>query len=76
MRNATGSIGFSQAVMMIMLSVGITTHATIIPLLLSKAARDAWISFVPCIPQADRAEVKTARPDVAGQAVGLHVSWF
>ncbi|CAM5782041.1 GerAB/ArcD/ProY family transporter [Brevibacillus borstelensis] len=46
MRNPTGSIGFLQAVMMIMLSVGITTHVTIIPLLLSKAGRDAWISVL------------------------------
>ncbi|WNC14130.1 endospore germination permease [Brevibacillus brevis] len=41
-----GKIGISQAIMTIMLTVGITNHVTVIPLLLSSAKRDAWLSVL------------------------------
>ncbi|GIO05262.1 hypothetical protein J31TS6_12900 [Brevibacillus reuszeri] len=41
-----GKIGIGQAIMMIMLTVGITNHVTVIPLLLSKAGRDSWVSVL------------------------------
>lgn len=41
-----GKIGTSQAIMMIMLTIGISNHVTVIPLLLSKAGRDAWVSVL------------------------------
>lgn len=41
-----GKIGIGQTIMMIMLTIGITNHVTVIPLLLSKAGRDAWLSIL------------------------------
>lgn len=41
-----GKIGAGQAMMIIMLTVGITNHVTVIPLLLSKAGRDSWLSVL------------------------------
>lgn len=41
-----GKIGIGQAIMMIMLTAGITNHVTVIPLLLSKAGRDSWVSVL------------------------------
>lgn len=41
-----GKIGIGQAIMMIMLTVGISNHVTVIPLLLSKAGRDSWLSVL------------------------------
>lgn len=41
-----GKIGIGQAIMLLMLTVGITNHVTVIPLLLSKAGRDAWLSVL------------------------------
>ncbi|MGN7469502.1 GerAB/ArcD/ProY family transporter [Brevibacillus sp. SAFN-007a] len=43
---ADGKIGIGQAIMVMMLSIGITNHVTLIPLLLSKAGRDAWLSVI------------------------------
>ncbi|MFF0829098.1 endospore germination permease [Brevibacillus sp. NPDC003359] len=41
-----GKIGIGQAIMVMMLTIGITNHVTVIPLLLSKAGRDAWLSVL------------------------------
>ncbi|MGG1660660.1 GerAB/ArcD/ProY family transporter [Brevibacillus sp. NRS-1366] len=41
-----GKIGIGQAIMMIMLTVGISNHVTVIPLLLSKAGRDSWLGVL------------------------------
>ena len=41
-----GKIGIGQTIMIIMLTIGITDHVTVIPLLLSKAGRDAWVSVL------------------------------
>mgnify|MGYP001068926501 FL=1 len=41
-----GKIGVGQTIMMLMLTIGITDHVTVIPLLLSKAGRDAWVSVL------------------------------
>ncbi|MGD8192417.1 GerAB/ArcD/ProY family transporter [Brevibacillus ginsengisoli] len=41
-----GSIGILQASMMVVLLVGITTHVTIIPILLQVSGRDAWIAVL------------------------------
>ncbi|QRG67033.1 GerAB/ArcD/ProY family transporter [Brevibacillus choshinensis] len=41
-----GKIGISQAIMTMMLTVGITNHVNVIPLLLSSAKRDAWLSVL------------------------------
>lgn len=41
-----GKIGISQAIMTMMLTIGITSHVTVIPLLLSAAKRDAWLSVL------------------------------
>lgn len=46
MMKVDGKISISQAIMIIMLTVGITNHVTVIPLLLSKAGRDSWISVL------------------------------
>ncbi|MFC8684054.1 endospore germination permease [Brevibacillus porteri] len=41
-----GKIGIGQAIMVMMLTIGITNHVTVIPLLLSKAGRDAWLTVL------------------------------
>lgn len=41
-----GKISIGQAIMLIMLTVGITNHVTVLPLLLSKAGRDAWLTVL------------------------------
>jgi len=41
-----GKIGIGQTIMLYMLTIGITNHVTVIPLLLSAAGRDAWLSVV------------------------------
>jgi spore germination protein KB len=41
-----GKIGIGQTIMLIMLTIGITNHVTVIPLLLSKGGRDAWLSVI------------------------------
>ncbi|MGG4444427.1 GerAB/ArcD/ProY family transporter [Brevibacillus fortis] len=41
-----GKIGIGQAIMVMMLTIGITNHVTVIPLLLSKAGRDSWLSVL------------------------------
>jgi len=41
-----GKIGAGQAIMVMMLTVGLTNHVTVIPLLLSKAGRDSWLSVL------------------------------
>ncbi|KQL46244.1 spore gernimation protein [Brevibacillus choshinensis] len=41
-----GKIGIGQAIMTMMLTIGITNHVTVIPLLLSEAKRDSWLSVL------------------------------
>lgn len=41
-----GKIGPGQAIMVMMLTIGITNHVTVIPVLLSKAGRDSWMSVL------------------------------
>lgn len=41
-----GKIGIGQTIMLFMLTIGITNHVTVIPLLLSAAGRDAWLSVL------------------------------
>lgn len=42
----TGKISFIQAASIIMLTVGLTNHVMIIPILLDEAGRDSWISVI------------------------------
>ncbi|MFJ9498778.1 GerAB/ArcD/ProY family transporter [Brevibacillus centrosporus] len=41
-----GKIGINQAIMTMMLTIGITNHVTVIPLMLSAAKRDSWLSVL------------------------------
>lgn len=46
MKQSIGSIGLLQMSMVMLLCVGMMNHVLIIPLLLDKAGRDAWISVL------------------------------